>query len=161
MGELSCELLIRRFNHEGALLGEAACEGTLQAAQVSELLKELPSELVIEEPTREFLHATLRCGDSQSERVFHLGHRRDWVLFPAAISATATTLDDGLIEVTLEAATYVHFVSLSVDDPLARYSDNFFDLLPGEPRMIEIRTAGNVDVTVTAANADRLQIAVT
>ncbi len=62
-------------------------------------------------------------------------------------------MDAEQVRVTLSSPGYVHFVGVTVADPMARYSDNFVDLLPNEPRTIHIRTREHGRITVRSANA--------
>jgi beta-mannosidase len=151
--ERPCAARLRRFAHSGELLGEKVVEGRLRPNAATMLLAALPHELALQRPEHEFLHAELRCGDHSSERVYHAAHRRDWVLPPASLTASARRVDAEQVQVTLSSDGYVHFVSVSVGDPGARYSDNFVDLLPGLPRTIVIRTRDAGEITIRAANA--------
>jgi len=45
------------------------------------------------------------------------------------------------LAVRITASTYLHFVHLLVPDEQASFSDNYFDLLPGETREITVRGA--------------------
>jgi hypothetical protein len=92
--------------------------------------------------------------------VYHAAQRKDWVLPSAGLTATAERLDPDRVQVALSSAGYAHFVSVSVGDAGARYSDNFVDLLPGAPRTIEIRTRDAGEVTIRAANATTQQISI-
>jgi hypothetical protein len=75
------------------------------------------------------------------------------VLPEAALTASAKRLDADRVQIALSSAGYAHFVSVSVADAHARYSDNFVDLLPGRPRTLEIRTRAGGEITLRAANA--------
>ena len=59
---------------------------------------------------------------------------------------------------TLTSPAYVHFAAVSVPHAAAVYSDNFVDVLPGEPRVIEIAAPEMGILTVRAANAPTQQI---
>jgi beta-mannosidase len=51
------------------------------------------------------------------------------------------TIGDHELRVTLRAPAYAYFVNLEVPDEATRYSDNFFDLEPGEARTISVTNA--------------------
>ena len=51
------------------------------------------------------------------------------------------TIGDHELHVTLRATGYSYFVHLEVPDEATRYSDNFFDLEPGEERTISVTNA--------------------
>jgi hypothetical protein len=59
------------------------------------------------------------------------------------------------MELTLVSSEYVHFVSLAVQDPVARFSDNYFDLLPGEVKTVSITTRKGGKLVLRAANSDK------
>ncbi len=58
------------------------------------------------------------------------------------ISVQTRTVDHVTAAVTVTSAVYHHRVELSVPGAKAWWSDNFFDLLPGQPRTVELRHAG-------------------
>lgn len=63
----------------------------------------------------------------------HLKDLTRWVRKP---SVTMSRDDDRAIRVQLLAKHYAYFVKLSTPDSLIRYSDNYFDLEPGERRTV-------------------------
>ncbi len=151
-------LRVRRISHDGALLGEMSVPVALRANASTQLLPEMAEELRIVSPEREFLCSELRCGDIVSERVHHAAMRRDWSLPHARIAVEVERSGEGAVRVTLESDAYAHFVSVRVADPVARYSDNFVDLLPGEPRSMDIVTRDSGDLIVQAANAPEVRV---
>ena len=151
-----CTVRIRRFSHAGELLGEASFDGVAAANGATHLVEALPESLRIQVGEDEFLHGELRHGDVVSERVYHSAFRKDWRLPQANLTATCERVDGETLRVTLNSPGYVHFVGLTVVDPHARFSDNFVDLLPNEPRTIEVRTGETAPITVRAANAETL-----
>jgi hypothetical protein len=120
----------------------------------------MPPELVIVDEKDEFLYSKLVAGDLVSERFFHLGHRRDWRLHDVRLSATAVRRDEDHLTISLKSDGYAHFVFVSVDDSMARYSDNFFDLLAGEAREIVVRTRRDGPITIRSANAEEIAISI-
>jgi hypothetical protein len=46
------------------------------------------------------------------------------------------------VEINAPAEAYALFVNLAVPEPTARFSDNYFDLAPGERRTITITAMG-------------------
>ena len=156
--ERPCTVCIRRFGYDGRLLGEADFEGTVAANGATRLVEKLPDSLRIQEAEREFLHGELRCGETVSERTYHMAARKDWALAGSTIKAACSRVDVENVRVEISAPGYVHFVGLTVEDPAARFSDNFFDLLPNEPRTIDIRTKKDGAITVRAANAPQLSL---
>ena len=57
------------------------------------------------------------------------------------IKVATKRLDDETISVTVSSAVYHHRVELSLPGAKAWWSDNFFDLLPGQSRTVELRHA--------------------
>jgi beta-mannosidase len=146
-------LRVRRFDHSGRLLGELRTKGALGANTATQLLTQLPDDLRIVDECTEFLHVELNAAGAVSERVFHSAKRRDWVLEGSEISTTVERINDKSVRIELTSTGYTHFASVSVDDPMATYSNNFVDLLPGEPREVIIRTSSGGNVVVRSANA--------
>jgi len=151
--ELPCTGRIRRFSYAGKPLAEHTLEGRLAANGATMLLGPLPAELLPAQPQHEFLRAELRVSDHAAECTHHPALRREWVLPEAQVAARVERGGGDVVRVSLESEGYVHFLSLSVPEPQARYSDNFLDLLPGEPRVVEIRGTAAREITVRAANA--------
>jgi len=152
--EREFEAVLRRFNHSGELLGEERISGRLPANRSVRLVENLPEELLIGNPAAEFLHSRLRAGDLVSERFYHQGNRSDWLLSETEIEACRQREGENLV-ITVRSSGYAHFVTLTTEDPLALFSDNFFDLLPGEERSVAIRTAGEEEVVIWAANSKK------
>ena len=151
--EVSCEVRLRRFNHAGELLGESNVTGSLGANASTCIVEELPEDIRIHQPKDEFIVAELEAGEHRSERTYHVADRRDWTLADVDVEVSVERTSEDNIRVTLASDGYAHFVSVSVADPTARYSDNFVDLLPGEPRSIEISTREDGEIAVRSGNA--------
>ena len=152
--EKKCTVRIRRFDHSGTLLGEASFQGCLSPNSTTRLIEEFPKLLRIEAADREFLHSELRCDETVSTRVYHTAFRKDWHLPKARMSATYQRIDEETLRVEVASPGYVHFVSLSVKDPHARFTDNFFDLLPNELRVVDIHTRQDTPLTIQGANTE-------
>ena len=60
---------------------------------------------------------------------------------PTEPEVALETVGDNELRVTLRTAGYAYFVHLEVPDDAARFSDNFFDLEPGEERTIFVTNA--------------------
>ena len=150
-----CKIRIRRFDHSGSLLGEECLDKTLNKSSATCLMQTLPEQLLIQNPAQEFLHSELEFDNNASERIFHTAKRIDWNLLKAEIECNYTRIDDDILHITLTSIGYVHFVSLSVENPHARFSDNYFDLLPNESKTIKICNCRTEIVKVSAANAKK------
>ena len=155
-----CTVRIRRFNHAGALLSEEAVEGSLEPNGATKIIPMLPESLRLTRPEEQFLQAELHCGDVISERTYHAAPRKDWRLPHMDMTGACERVGANTLRVAVSAPGYVHFVGVTVEDPSARFSDNFFDLLPNEPRTVTIRTNTPGDVTIRAANADTIRLPV-
>jgi beta-mannosidase len=57
---------------------------------------------------------------------------------PVRPEATVTPGGDNQLQVRLRASEYAYFVHLTTPDEAVRYSDNYFDLEPGESRTIVV-----------------------
>ncbi|HOX36380.1 MAG TPA: hypothetical protein PL033_00210 [Candidatus Brocadiia bacterium] len=150
--ELSFKAVINRYSYDGKILGEETAQGILRPNCSAPIMTELPSQLAITDEKNEFLRAKLTAGNLESERFYHAGHRKDWRLQDVSLKTKAIRKADGSVEVSIECDGFAHFVSALVADPLARYSDNFIDILPGETRRIVIRAQGKSAITIRAAN---------
>ena len=60
---------------------------------------------------------------------------------PAEPKVRFDSVGDNELRVTLRAREYAYFVHLEVRDEATRFSDNFFDLEPGEERTIYVTNA--------------------
>jgi beta-mannosidase len=65
---------------------------------------------------------------------------------PVQPEATIETLDDHRLRVTLTAPAFAYFVHLIIPHETTVFSDNYFDLEPGETRTIEVT---NPDIRLT------------
>lgn len=146
-------LRLSRYDHSGELLAKDLAEVVLTANSSTQLLADMPPALRIERPEHEFLLAELRCGDDVHERVHHAANRCDWVLPEAEYSAEIERVADGALRLTLKSDGYVHFVALRSAAHHVTFSDNYFDLLPGRPKVVELRSHGNEPLTIQAVNA--------
>jgi beta-mannosidase len=54
------------------------------------------------------------------------------------VAVATTAIDANTVEVRLAAKNFAYFVHLAVPHEATTYSDNYFDLLPGEERLITV-----------------------
>ena len=59
-----------------------------------------------------------------------------------SLEVDITPVRDVELHVRVSAAAYAYFVHLIVPDESVRYSDNYFDLAPGESRAIVVTRPG-------------------
>jgi len=146
-------LRVRRFKYDGTVLGDMKMPVNLRPNGATCLVEHLPNDLRINDSSSEHIHVALTAGRFVSERTYHAGNRRDWTLTDASIDATVNRIDQHTVQVRLMTERYAHFVSVSVDDPLAVYSDNFVDLYPNESREIRIKTEMAGTIRIRTGNA--------
>ncbi len=85
------------------------------------------------------LHATFDDGTRTYEAVRLLAAPKE-VTLPAAKIAREVRPVAGGYEVTLSSESFARAVWLTIDGTDHRFSDNYFDLLPGERRTVSVRT---------------------
>ena len=88
--------------------------------------------------------ATLRDGEGgEIERSTTLFMRENKLRLPDAnVTAKVVSVADGKATVEVRSDAYARFVRLYTDATTSPFSDNFFDLLPGETRRVEIALDG-------------------
>lgn len=91
------------------------------------------------DPTRTFLLMTLKSKDGKelSKEIFYFNYPKDQNL-PQANIRYKIKQEDGRCEVTLQSKQLARDVFIEIPCQGARFTDNFFDLLPGETRKITI-----------------------
>lgn len=91
------------------------------------------------DPARTFLLMTLKSKDGKelSKEIFYFNYPKDQNL-PQANIRYKIKQEDGRCEVTLQSKQLARDVFIEIPYQGARFSDNFFDLLPGETRKITI-----------------------
>ncbi|MBR5776289.1 MAG: glycoside hydrolase family 2 protein, partial [Bacteroidaceae bacterium] len=91
------------------------------------------------DPTRTFLLMTLKSKDGKelSKEIFYFNYPKDQNL-PQANIRHKIKQEDGRCEVTLQSKQLARDVFIEIPYQGARFTDNFFDLLPGETRKITI-----------------------
>lgn len=101
-----------------------------------------------------FLLLTLKdkSGHEMARRVHFFGHTKDLKLPETTVKYTVKSLD-GRCEVTLNTRQLAKDVFVQIPIQGARFSDNFFDLLPGETKKItitspEIRKGDKPEITI-------------
>ena len=149
--EVSGVLSLRRLDHCGARFAEKEFDVTLKPGCATEIFAELPESFTIGNAAYELISATLTCGEMVSSAVFHHGDRKDWRLPEPGLRVDVKRTGEDTVEVTLFSKGYVHFVQLTVDDPHARYSDNYLDVPPIRRTPVVIRGRDIDTVTIRAA----------
>ena len=91
------------------------------------------------DPAQTFLLMTLKSKDGKelSKEIFYFNYPKDQNL-PQANIRYKIKQEDGRCEVTLQSKQLARDVFIEIPCQGARFTDNFFDLLPGETRKITI-----------------------
>jgi beta-mannosidase len=84
-----------------------------------------------------YLSASSAGGHFPSNRHF-FGAIKDLARDPVEPAVDITRTGEHELELRLEAPAYAYFVNLEVPDEATRFSDNYFDLEPGQERKISI-----------------------
>ncbi|MDH7487382.1 MAG: glycoside hydrolase family 2 protein [Anaerolineae bacterium] len=94
-------------------------------------------ELEIEDSRREYLAVRSRSGLFPDNRHFFV-EVKDLVRPKPNLTVKITEGSDGKHQVRVATDTYAYFVKLVVPVEGTKFSDNYFDLFPGQERVIEI-----------------------
>ena len=104
------------------------------------------------------LYLELRADDSViADNILYFTHPKDLKLSPPKISYRLSKLAKAY-KLTLKANTLVKGLCVEACDPDFHFSDNFFDLIPGKPRTLQIQTwqdhLDQQDIRFTYLNPD-------
>ena len=94
-------------------------------------------ELGIEDPRQEYLAVCSQSGRFYSNRHFFV-EVKDLVRPKPDLKVEIAAGSDGKYEVRVATDVYAYFVKLVVPIEGTRFSDNYFDLFPGQERVIEV-----------------------
>lgn len=107
---------------------------------------DLPSSLTAgANPAHAVLLASLRCGSDSYDALRFLAPQKDIDFPEATISCDVAPLADGLYAVTLTTDRFVRALRLTLGDGDYFFTDNYFDLIPGRPHRIELRSSLPLD----------------
>ena len=100
-----------------------------------------------------YVCATLRDQEGrETERSTALFAAENKLRLPAAkVTAKQVGVENGKAVIEVRSDTYARFVRLSTDATTAPFSDNFFDLLPGETRRVSIDASGTTEQEIAAS----------
>ena len=87
-----------------------------------------------------YVAVSLEAGDERYDNVCYGVKQKEMNYLPADIRWSVRPMSEGY-ELTLQSDVFVRALFLETGDAEARFSDNFFDLLPGEKRVVAIRTS--------------------
>ena len=94
-------------------------------------------ELGIKDPPQEYLAVRSRSGLFPDNRHFFV-EIKDLVRPKPNLTVQINKGDNATYEVRVVTDTYAYFVKLAVPIESTRFSDNYFDLFPGQERVIEV-----------------------
>ena len=151
------ELQLELADFSGKVYRRWQQEGTLPV-NASALFYEGDWNAVFEgcDPAASFVRLTLKKRNGEAcvaTRFFYPVYPKDQHLPATEISAEARKIDDCNWEIELSASQLARDVFIEIPVQGARFSDNFFDLLPGETRKItvtlpEAAPAGKLDMRI-------------
>ena len=130
------QLKVMDFN--GKVLSKKTVKGEVPANASAVFHKEVYADLATH-PTKTLLLMTLKDqkGKVLSEEIYYFNHPKDQELPVAKVLYKVKQLD-GRCEVTLTAKQLARDIFVEIPFQGARFSDNFFDLLPGQTKKIVI-----------------------
>jgi beta-mannosidase len=125
----------------GDFAGQELCKEALEVqvpANVSVQVRHLSfDELGSQDPRREYLAVRSRNGSFPDNRHFFV-EIKDLVRPKPNVTAEVSEGNDGRLEARITTDTYAYFVKLVVPIEGTRFGDNYFDLFPGQERVIAI-----------------------
>ena len=131
-------LLLQLKNFKGKVIKKETIKGSFPANATS-LLHQVEESEWNQDPGRTFLLMTLKDANGQllSQDSYYFSYPKDLEL-PVAKVSMKIKQREGSCEVTLKAKELARDVFVEIPVQGARFSDNFFDLLPGETKKIVI-----------------------
>lgn len=146
-------LQLKLMDFNGKVLSKKTVKGEVPANASVVFHKEVYKDLATQ-PTRTLLLMTLKDQQSRvlSEEIYYFNYPKDLELPEAKVSCKVKTLD-GKCEVTLSAKQLARDIFVEIPVQGAKFTDNFFDLLPGQTKKIvitsdEIKKAEPVTIKV-------------
>jgi beta-mannosidase len=131
-------LQLKLMDFNGKVLNKKVVKGEVPANSSTIFHKEAYADLAID-PAKTLLLMTLKTqqGEVLSEEIFYFCYPKDQEL-PMAKVSFKTKQSDGRCEVILSAKQLARDIFIEIPYQGARFSDNFFDLLPGQTKKIVI-----------------------
>jgi len=158
LGTLRGKVRLSVYDFSGTLLGEREWQADVPAngaVKIGELAE--PEALMGGRPEQVYVRLTAEGFDAPANGYFLRDHK-DLALPKASVRA-AKTEADGEVVVTAEGGL-ARMVKLELPAGNLRFSDNYFDLLPGEQRTVRIARADGAPadldgLTVSAINSQQ------
>lgn len=152
-GDKSALLQLKLMDFNGKVLNKKEIKGEIPANASTLYHKEKYAGMT-ENPRKTFLLMTLKNkqGEILSEEIYYFNYAKDQDL-PKAEIRYRVKQQDGKYEVILSAKQLARDVFVEIPVQGARFSDNFFDLLPGQPKKIivtsdQLKKTGKVNICI-------------
>ena len=131
-------LQLKLMDFNGKVLSKKIVKGEVPANASAVFHKEVYNDLATQ-PTNTLLLMTLKDqkGKVLSEEIYYFNYPKDQELPQAKVSFKVKTMD-GKCEVSLSAKQLARDIFVEIPYQGARFTDNFFDLLPGQTKKIVI-----------------------
>lgn len=146
LADMPAELELKLRDFHGKTLKTIRQPLTLKANAAAVAWQSGAARLIDEAPPRQvFLQARLVAGkETLAEDRLYFRPVKDLVLPSPRIKAATRALPDGGLALALTADALVKNLYLSFEDTDATFSDNYFDLLPGETVIVQVKPAGPI-----------------
>jgi beta-mannosidase len=157
--DLQAHLTLRLIDFDGRELWRKDSDLVL-AANTSRVYQTLPRRTVLAQadPARVVLVADLAQGDHLlSRNLLYFARARDQEL-PAPDLTTSVEVRDGVPVVKVTAGRLARDVRLTVDGADGEFTDNFFDVLPGQTISVAWRATSPATLLTEAAFARALHV---
>ncbi len=137
-GHKDATLYVRLMDFNGKVLHKESAKVSV-SGNTSALLHRMDYTTMAKAPERTFLLMTLKSKDGKtlSKEIYYFNYPKDQQLPEADIRYKVKQFD-GKCEVTLHTKQLVRDVFVEIPIQGARFSDNFFDMLPGETKKVTI-----------------------
>jgi beta-mannosidase len=131
-------LQLKLMDFNGKVLNKKVVKGEVPANSSTIFHKETYADLAVD-PAKTLLLMTLKTqqGEVLSEEIFYFNYPKDQEL-PITKVTCKTKQSNGKCEVVLSAKQLARDIFIEIPYQGARFSDNFFDLLPGQTKKIVI-----------------------
>ncbi|MBW6496866.1 MAG: glycoside hydrolase family 2 protein [Bacteroidales bacterium] len=135
--EVPAKLKFTLIDHNGNILKEAETEIMVKPNQSKVAFAESLETLQLADNNDWFLHVSIIGEDINHENILYPMLPREHDLQPFSIEYKIRKVDEG-IEIELFSTGLIKGVYLEAENMGARFSDNYFDLLPGIPKIISV-----------------------
>jgi len=145
---VTAELTVKLITTDGAILTESTQQAHIPPLSSAVYLKTSMEELLLArhaDPANTVLIADLTVGGERvSSNLLYFSAPKDLQLTPQVINSSLSP--NGIVyRLQLSSKSLAPGVYISFGDLDATLSDNYFDLLPGQPYFVEIRSTATAD----------------